>query len=71
VTPGYLEKTDYVYTFPEITLDNWKSTYNPVANYVVQTLKICLSPNTIDQINSLTPGTEWTVFLSDLMGSTM
>jgi len=71
VTPGYLEKTDYVYTFPEITLDNWKSTYNPVDNYVVQSLKICLSPNTIDQINSLTPGTEWTVFLSDLMGSTM
>ncbi|HOQ39602.1 MAG TPA: hypothetical protein PK574_04160 [Fervidobacterium sp.] len=71
VTPGYLEKTDYVYTFPEITLDNWKSTYNPVDNYVVQSLKICLSPNTIDQINSLAPGTEWTVFLSDLVGSTM
>ena len=71
VTPGYLEKTDYVYTFPKITSGNWKSTYNPVANYVVQTLKICLSPNTIDEINSLENGTEWTVFLSDLMGSTM
>ncbi len=66
VTPGYLEKIGNVYTFPSITSTSWKSAYNPTADYVIQVLKICLSPNTIDEMNSLKLGSEWTIFYSYL-----
>jgi len=69
ITPAYLEKIENVYTFPSITSANWKNAYNPTADYVIQVLKICLSPNTIDEINSLENGTEWTIFGTDLMGA--
>lgn len=58
ITPGYLAKVENVYKFPNITLTAWKDAYKPVTDYVVQSLGICLSPNTIDEINSLKIGTE-------------
>jgi len=66
ITPGYLAKVENVYKFPNITLTAWKDEYKPVTDYVVQSLGICLSPNTIDEINSLKVGTEWTIFYSYL-----
>ena len=66
ITPGYLAKVGNVYKFPNITLSAWKDEYKPVTDYVVQSLGICLSPNTIDEINSLKVGTEWVIFNSTL-----
>lgn len=66
ITPGYLAKVENVYKFPNITLTAWKDAYKPVTDYVVQSLGICLSPNTIDEINSLKVGTEWVIFNSTL-----
>jgi len=58
ITPGYLSKVGNIYKFPNITLTVWKDEYKPVDDYFVQSLDICLSPNTIDEINSLKIGTE-------------
>ncbi|HPT54103.1 MAG TPA: hypothetical protein PKI14_04760 [Fervidobacterium sp.] len=66
VTPGYLNQSGNVYKFPNIDLPAWKDEYKPVSDYVVQSVGICLSPNTIDEINSLKIESEWTIFYSYL-----
>ncbi|HCI28586.1 MAG TPA: hypothetical protein DE117_00130 [Fervidobacterium sp.] len=69
ITSGYLAQlSDNIYTFPNITLDNWKNEYNPSGNYVVYSLDICLSPNTIDEMNSLKVESEWVDFTTWLGG---
>ncbi|MBP9518352.1 MAG: hypothetical protein KBE50_03430 [Fervidobacterium sp.] len=65
VTPGYLAAAGNVYMFPDIDLASWEE-YKPTADYVIQSLGICLSPNTIDEMNSLKLGSEWTIFYSYL-----
>ncbi|MGB4751308.1 MAG: hypothetical protein WBH60_01575, partial [Fervidobacterium sp.] len=65
VTPGYLAEASNVYMFPDITLASWEG-YNPTADYAIQGLNICLSPNTIDEMNSLKLGSEWTILYSNL-----
>jgi len=51
--------------FPDIDLASWEE-YKPTADYVIQSLGICLSPNTIDEMNSLKLGSEWAIFYSYL-----
>jgi len=65
LTPGYLAAAGNVYMFPDIDLASWEE-YKPTADYVIQSLGICLSPNTIDEMNSLKLGSEWTIFYSYL-----
>ncbi|GEM_PF-372971 len=66
VTPGYLAAASSVYMFPDITLASWVDEYKPTADYVIWGVDICLSPNTIDEMNSLKLGSEWTIFYSHL-----
>jgi len=65
LTPGYLAAASNVYMFPDIDLASWEE-YKPTADYVIQSLGICLSPNTIDEMNSLKLGSEWAIFYSYL-----
>ncbi|HPT59155.1 MAG TPA: hypothetical protein PLD16_04930 [Fervidobacterium sp.] len=65
LTPGYLAAASNVYMFPDIDLPSWEE-YKPTADYVIQSLGICLSPNTIDEMNSLKLGSEWASFYSYL-----
>ena len=65
LTPGYLEAAGNVYMFPDIDLASWEE-YKPTDDYVIQSLGICLSPNTIDEMNSLKLGSEWAIFYSYL-----
>ncbi|HPC79066.1 MAG TPA: hypothetical protein PK258_02205 [Fervidobacterium sp.] len=65
LTPGYLAAASNVYMFPDIDLASWEE-YKPTDDYVIQSLGICLSPNTIDEMNSLKLGSEWAIFYSYL-----
>lgn len=68
ITPGYLAKVNNIYTFPKMNSDNWEPSYNPPSNYTMDLIAICLSPSTIDDINSLKVGSEWVVFNTWLGG---